>query len=218
MIFSQNAIKSLLDYLNDRNKKILIAPRLLNSDGSIQHSIYSFQSLWLSFTTYFFLYLLFPKSKYFNRYYLINRGVDEITTVETITGAFMLFKKEDILQLNGFDEDYFFYGEDNDLCKRFRDSGGNIIYYPKVEVTHLKGATKKTNWFHVKYHTLSVVYLFRKHYNLPKRILARILFFLGIILRSILHIANYSYTLNAKHLEEFKLKIKALPIIIKGKA
>lgn len=218
VIFKENAIKSLLEYLGKENDKILIAPRLLNADGSVQHSIYSFQTLWLSFTTYFFLYKLFPKSKYFNRYYLMNKGVEEITNVETVTGAFMLFKKENILELNGFDEDYFFYGEDNDLCKRFRDSGGRIIYYPKVEITHLKGATKKTNWFHVKHHTLSVINLFRKHYSLPKRIIARILFFIGIILRSILLIASYSYTLNRKHLEDFKLKIKALPIIIKGKA
>lgn len=218
VIFRENVIESLLKYLDKKNDKLLIAPRLLNLDGTIQHSIYSFQTLWLSFTTYFFFYKLFPKSKYFNRYYLMNKGVKEIINVETVTGAFMLSKKDDILELKGFDEDYFFYGEDNDLCKRFRNAGGKIIYYPKVEVTHLKGATKKSNWFHVKYHTISVVNLFRKHYSFPKRILARILFFIGIILRSILLIASYSYTLNRKHLEDFKLKIKALPIIIKGKA
>ena len=82
----------------------------------------------------------------------------------------MLFYREDILALKGFDEDYFFYGEDNDLCKRFRDSGGKILYYPETKIIHLKGGTSKTDWFHEKHRTLSVLNLFKKHYSFPKRV------------------------------------------------
>ncbi len=217
VIFEENTIKSLLHYLDKKNEKILIAPKLLNADGTIQHSIYSFQNLWLSFTTYFFLYKLFPKSKYFNRYYLMNKGVEEIIEVEGITGAFMLFNKEDILELNGFDEDFFFYGEDNDLCKRFSDMGGKIIYYPKVKITHLKGGTKKTNWFHEKNHTLSVLFLFKKHFPFYKRIIVYIFFYLGTILRSVLFLFAYLFTMNSNYLTESKLKLKSLIITTSSK-
>ncbi len=214
VIFSENTIKTLINYLEKTNDKILIAPRLLNTDGTIQHSVASFQSLWLSFTAYFFLYKLFPKSKYFNRYYLINMGVEETMEVDAVTGAFMILKREEVLSLNGFDENYFFYGEDNDLCKRFRDAGGKIIYFPKTKLTHLKGGTKKTNWFNAKNHTLSVIYLYHKHYPFYKRIVALFLFFLGSLLRATIYLLKYIFTLNRRYLEELKIKLKIIPLIM----
>jgi GT2 family glycosyltransferase len=81
IIFVENTLQILLEYLIKQKDRILIAPKLLNKDESVQHSVYSFQTLWLSFTTFSFLYRIFPKSKYFNRYYLMNRGINEITEV-----------------------------------------------------------------------------------------------------------------------------------------
>jgi GT2 family glycosyltransferase len=214
-IFVENTLQILLQYLRKQEGRILIAPKLLNKDGSVQRSVYSFQTLWLSFTTYSFLYSIFPKSKYFNRYYLMNRGINDITEVEIVTGAFMLFKREDILELGGFDEDYFFYGEDNDLCKRFRDNGGKIIYYPETKIIHLKGGTSKTDWFHEKYHTLSVLNLFKKHYSFPKRILAHIIFFAGNLSRGILLFISSLITFKDRFFREAMLKFRTLLLISK---
>lgn len=214
IIFSENSLGILIDYLKNKNEKILIAPRLLNADGTVQHSVYSFQTLWLSFTTYFFLYKLFPKSKYFNRYYLINRGINEVTEVETVTGAFMLFRKRDLLELGGFDEDYFFYGEDNDLCKRFKENGGKIIYYPHTSIIHLKGGTKKSSWFHEKNHALSVLIMFDKHYSYLKNILARLFFFLGNIIRSLMLFISYLLSRKIIRKNEALLKLRTLPLIL----
>jgi len=214
-IFVENTLQILLQYLREQKDRILIASQLLNEDGSVQHSVYSFQTLWLSFTAYFFLYSIFPRSKYFNRYYLMNRGIDRITEVEIVTGAFMLFNRKDILELKGFDEDYFFYGEDNDLCKRFRDSGGKIIYYPKTKIIHLKGGTSKTDWFHERYRTLSVLNLFKKHYPFPKRVLAHIFFFTGNLVRGILLLIALLITFKAQYFWEALLKFRTLLLITK---
>jgi len=214
-LFVENTLQILLQYLSEQKDRMLIAPKLLNKDGSVQHSVYSFQTLWLSFTTYSFLYSIFPRSRYFNRYCLINRGINEITEVETVTGAFMLFNREDFLELDGFDEDYFFYGEDNDLCKRFRNSGGKIIYYPDTKIIHLKGGTSKTDWFHEKHHTLSVLNLFKKHYSFPKRILAHILFFAGNLARGILLLIASLVTFKTKYFRETLFKFRTLLLITK---
>jgi len=215
IIFVENTLQILLQYISEQKDRILIAPKLLNKDGSIQHSVYSFQTLWLSFTTYSFLYSIFPRSKYFNRHYLMHRGINEITEVETVTGAFMLFKREDILELDGFDEDYFFYGEDNDLCKRFRASGGKILYNPKTKIIHLKGGTSKTEWFHEKNHTLSVLNLFKKHYSFPKRVLAHILFFTGNLVRGIILLIASLITFKTRYFRESQLKFRTLLLITK---
>jgi GT2 family glycosyltransferase len=220
-IFIEDTLKILLNYLkndnliSNENPKVLVAPRLLNKDGTIQKSIYSFQTLWLSFTTYFFLYILFPKSKYFNKYYLMNKGITDTTEVEIITGAFMLFNKNDIVELHGFDEDFFFYGEDNDLCKRFRDNGGKIIYYPETKLIHLKGGTAKTNWFHEQNHIRSILRLFKKHNSLFGNYLAVTFFFSGNFLRGCLYFFSFMLTSNKEYLKESKIKFKGLGLILK---
>lgn len=220
-IFIENTLKILLDYLrneyliNNENRKVLIAPRLLNEDRSIQKSVYSFQTLWLSFTTYFFLYLLFPKSKYFNKYYLMNKGIVSTTEVEIVTGAFMLFNKKDIIELNGFDEDFFFYGEDNDLCKRFTDCGGKILYYPHSNLLHLKGGTAKTKWFHEKNHIRSMLILFNRHYSYFSKFFGILFFFLGNFFRGIIFLVLSLFTFKIKYLEASKIKFKGLCLILK---
>ncbi len=185
IIFLENSLKQLIDFLESKqNQSILIAPQLLNIDYSVQMSIYSFQTLWLTFTTNFFLYLLFPKSKYFNKYYFFNKQKWEIAEVDTITGAFILGKKDEIQKLNGFDEDFFFYGEDNDLCYRFRKNGGKVVYFPKTKIIHLKGgSTKGNSWFVSKNRTIAMYKLFEKHFNSPKREVAIIITYLGNIIR-----------------------------------
>ena len=213
VIFTENTIYKLLEYLRNKREKILIAPKLLNRDGSVQYSVYSFQTLWLSFTTFFFLYALFPKSKYFNKAYLMNRGIEKITEVETVTGAFMMFRREDIVELGGFDEDFFFYGEDNDLCKRFRDSGGKVIYFPETEVVHLKGGTKKSNWFSAENSTISLLKLFEKHYSKTGRNIAFLFFFIGQFLRGVLGILGFILTLKKNYIEDAKIKFRTMKLI-----
>jgi GT2 family glycosyltransferase len=53
----------------------------------------------------------------------------------------MMMPRDLIDALGGWDETYFFYGEDIDLCYRIHEAGYEIIYYPHVEVLHYKGAS-----------------------------------------------------------------------------
>lgn len=193
IIFLENSLKQLIDFLESKkNDSILVAPQLLNSDYSVQMSTYSFQTLWLTFTTNCFLYLLFPKSKYFNKYYFFNQQNWEISEVDTITGAFILGKRNEILKLSGFDEDFFFYGEDNDLCYRFRKKGGKVVYFPKTKIIHLKGgSTKGNSWFVSKNRTIALYKLFEKHFKSPKREVAIIITYLGNLIRLFIAIILY---------------------------
>lgn len=70
---------------------------------------------------------------------------NDIQEVDVIQGAFFLTRKEILDKVVWFDEDYFFQGEDIDLCWKIHESGWKIIYYPKVFVDHLKGSTTGKN-------------------------------------------------------------------------
>ena len=74
-ILSENSIKKVLDFAETLEGNETIGCKLLNEDKTIQKSVYEFPNLLNVFTSNFFLYLLFPKSKYFNKYHLMNKGI-----------------------------------------------------------------------------------------------------------------------------------------------
>jgi len=75
------------------------------------------------------------------RYWYEDVDSDKIQEVGAIQGAFFLTRKKILDEVDWFDEDYFFQGEDIDLCWKIKNLGYKIIYYPKVSIWHLKGAT-----------------------------------------------------------------------------
>lgn len=81
---------------------------------------------------------------------------------EFIHGCFMLFKTKDLKELNGFDERYFLYLEDADICREIEKSGKTILYYPKVEAIHhhQRGSAKSPKLFLI--HTISAIKYFLK--------------------------------------------------------
>lgn len=89
---------------------------------------------------------IFPKSRLFGKYNLTYLDENDTYEVDAIVGAFMLIKKDVYEKVKGFDEDYFMYGEDLDLCFRIKKAGYRIIYFPETSIIHYKGeSTKKSS-------------------------------------------------------------------------
>jgi hypothetical protein len=183
-ILFENTIKKVFDFAETLNENSIIGCKLLNKDKSLQHSVYDFPSLLNVFTSNFFLYSLFPKSKLFNKYHLMNRKINETTKVDVVTGAFLFGTKEKLKEIGGFDERFFFYNEETDLCYRFKQNGGKIFYYPQTAIIHLKGGTaKKSGWFAYKNQSLSTIKFFQKHFSRFNFIVALVLHYIGIFIR-----------------------------------
>lgn len=84
---------------------------------------------------------LFPNNPRFNGYFRSYEDFSTIHPVPVIAGSYMMMPHALDTQLGGWDETYFFYGEDIDYCYRIGEAGYEIIYYPLVEVLHYKGAS-----------------------------------------------------------------------------
>ncbi len=84
---------------------------------------------------------LFKKSVLFSGYYCGHLSEDKEHEIDACVGAFMFIKKGLLDKVGYFDEDYFFYGEDLDLCYRFKKAGYKIIYTPTTKIIHYKGAS-----------------------------------------------------------------------------
>lgn len=112
----------------------IVAPRLEMEDGETQTSVRKLPTIWGAFKEYI-LGIKHAYSEYVPK-------TDQPIEVESVYGAAILIKKDLFEKLNGFDEKFFLYYEDVDLCKRVREANKKVYYYPGASIKHLVGATK----------------------------------------------------------------------------
>lgn len=120
----------------------LISPKLVQADGTMDLACRrSIPSLWDGFTRAAGLAARWPKSKWLAGYNLTYRPEDGTYDVGAINGAFLLGPRRMFEQVGVFDERFFMYGDDIDLCIRVGRAGWRIVYDGRVSITHLKGTS-----------------------------------------------------------------------------
>jgi GT2 family glycosyltransferase len=142
----------------------LLGPRLLNSDGSLQTScVQSFPTPINQFLDSDSLRRVFPKSSLWGVGTAFSSASP--SEVEAVSGACMLLRSSTFRDLIGFGSEYFFYGEDMDLCARIRAGGGKIYHVPAAEVLHHGGVstTGQFSKFSTVHLRQSVFLFIRKH-------------------------------------------------------
>jgi len=142
-----------------------------------------------SFYKLFGLASLFPESRTFAKYYQGHLPENVNNLVEVLSGAFMMIRREVFEKINGFDEDFFMYGEDIDLSIRISQSGYKNYYLGKITVTHLKGGSTTYDYKHVKDFYGAMKLFVKKHYS-KKPLWFVFLLYAGINIRKMLATAG----------------------------
>ena len=106
----------------------------------------------------------FPKSAK-NAYYASHINENEIGKVPVLCGAFMYVEKDIYQQVNGFDEDYFMYGEDIDLSYKIEKKGYNNYYFGKAKIIHYKGESTVKNKEYLKRFYGAMEIFYKKHFK-----------------------------------------------------
>ena len=155
--FSPDIISALMNQLLQNKEVSFITPKVIYPDKSLQYVCRKHPTLFN---------LINRNLKIFKRLALKNQYRDSDLNKpfypDFIHGCFMLFKTEDFKILNGFDERYFLYMEDADLCRKIDRSGKKIMYFPEVNIIHQhqKGSFKSLKLFF--YHISSAIKYFLK--------------------------------------------------------
>ena len=141
-------------------------PRVRRLDGSLDRACRrSFPTPQVSFYRMLGLSRLFPGSRRFNAYNLEYLPEDAVHEVDAVVGAFMLLRREAILDAGLLDEQFFMYGEDLDWAKRIRDAGWSVWYNGQVEMTHVKeAASRQSGRARVAFYEAMWLF-YRKHYR-----------------------------------------------------
>ncbi|WP_439131141.1 glycosyltransferase [Polaribacter sp.] len=134
--FAKKVIPNLIQELTKDEKLAMIAPKVLFPTGEHQYSCRRYPRFFeLIGRRFTFLRPLF-KSKIFKGKYK-DKDLSNPFYAEYLAGCFHLYKTEDFIRLNGFDERYFLYLEDVDICKKIDTIGKKKLYYPKEEIIHI---------------------------------------------------------------------------------
>lgn len=117
--------------------------KIISPEGKLDaNSLRGFPSPWNAFCHFSGLGKSFPRIPLFAGYLQSGwRDISKTQQVDVIEGAFMMLPKSIGEKIGWFDEDYFFYGEDLQLCFDIRKAGYKIYYVPEVNIIHYSGAS-----------------------------------------------------------------------------
>ncbi len=164
---SKNAIDKLIDFLKKNEKIGMVTGKLLFPDGSFQLSCRKFPTiLRVLFGRESFLRKTFPNNIISKEYLMSDLDYNKIQFPDWVRGAVMLFKTDLFEKIGGFDEKFFLYFEDTDICLRLRKKGYEIAYLPEAVFYHKLGSSTKKERLKTKFiHNISMFHYIRKNMN-----------------------------------------------------
>lgn len=130
-----------LDLLDKTPKIGLLGPLLRNQDGSLQRSCYQIPAPRNWFSYQFYLNAIFPKVRWWGNYPRFDFTYQNNEEVGWVSGAYMLMPAALAKEIGGFDERFFLYCEDLDLCWKVRDAGKEVWFTNCCAAIHLGGSS-----------------------------------------------------------------------------
>jgi GT2 family glycosyltransferase len=135
-----NAVEVLLEALQKHPTAGLVAPRLINTDGSLQTScVQALPTPLNQALDADFFRRIFPKSRLWGTWDAFSST--EPVKVEAVSGACMLLRSELFRKAGGFNPEFFMYAEDMDLCAKIRRLGLDVYHVPGAKVLHHGGGS-----------------------------------------------------------------------------
>ena len=159
------SIEKMIHFLEDHPEIGLLLPKLVNPDGSLQFScrtFYDFSTLVFRKTP---LGKVFPNHKIIRKHLMLDWDHREPREVDWGLGACMFLRKGALGNREIFDERFFLYFEDVDLCLRLKKEGWKVVYYPEAVMIHshlrhsAQGGFSRAKWEHLK----SLIKFYFKH-------------------------------------------------------
>ncbi|MCL5959719.1 MAG: glycosyltransferase family 2 protein [Chloroflexi bacterium] len=179
-IVLEDALRRLVDFLDEHPRVGIAGGRLVYPDGSFQHSAFHFPTLAMALLDFFPINHRLINSRLNGRYPA--GAYDRPFPIDHPLGANLLARREVLEQVGLLDENFFMYCEEIDFCLRTKLRGWDIYCVPSAKIVHYSG--QSTRQFHAQ--MLIELYrsryrLFRKHYGLLYNAGARAIIRLGVL-------------------------------------
>ncbi|MEI7497702.1 MAG: glycosyltransferase family 2 protein [Candidatus Falkowbacteria bacterium] len=143
---ASDAIRHMVIYLKLHDAVGVVGPKLIYPDGSPQASCFHYPNIFLPLLRRTFFGKLAPIQ--LAHFMMTDSDLRIPQSVDWVMGSCMMFAKKVLDQVGLFDERFFMYFEDTDLCRRITCAGFGVVYLPEAVVTHHHGrASAKEHWY-----------------------------------------------------------------------
>lgn len=144
-VVKNHAIDRLLSFAKQNISAGIWGGRTLFADGTLNpSSCWRRITVWNTFCRTAGLTGIFPNSSVFNAEQFGGWPRDAVREVDIVSGCFLMIPKTLWQRLGGFDQAFFMYGEDADLCLRARQLGAHPMITPEAAIVHYGGASERT--------------------------------------------------------------------------
>ena len=144
-VINGNALTTMVRFMDDHPEAAAIGPKLLNTDGSVQHSIRRFPSFSIALHDNTILGRLLVFRRRVENFKMGDFSFDRVEEVDATSGAALMVRKDVLDEVGPMDEGYFMFIEELDLCQRMRSSGHKIYFIPDAVITHAGGESRRQN-------------------------------------------------------------------------
>ncbi len=166
-IVTQGALNEMINFMDTHPDAGVGGAKMLNLNGSIQYSCRRFPTIFFVFFGRQSVILKFlPQNKISERYLMMEEDYTKNLEVDWVFGASMILRRKALEEVGIFDEDYFIFVEDTDLCYRMKKKGWKVYFIADAVIFHHLGVTRTRYWkTTLLNHNLGMFKFFRKHYN-----------------------------------------------------
>ncbi|HEX2973908.1 MAG TPA: glycosyltransferase family 2 protein [Tepidisphaeraceae bacterium] len=165
-VILDGAIQKVLAFAKTHPEAGIVGGRTFFGDGSLNYnSCHGRPTPWSLLCMGLGLSSLFRRSRFFNPESLGAWKRDSVKAVDAVTGCFLLIRRDLWMHLEGFDESFFMYGEETDLCWRAREQGYKCLIDAEAKLIHYGGASEKVRADKMIRLFRAKTHLFQKHWN-----------------------------------------------------
>lgn len=204
----KDTLNKAVKFMKEHEDAGVMGCKTLDIDGRIQYSAFSFPSLARIFAYITGLNRLFKISKF--------KNFSKIRSIEYVQGSFLMIGRELFERLSGFDEKFFMYNEDVDLCERVWKNGWKVYFNPNISITHYLGGSSKKSPEILKEYIQSSIYLYKKHKKAKNVLILKFVILLAILTKVIFQFLGELIRLKIPRIKSLKFLVKIIPNVIKG--
>jgi GT2 family glycosyltransferase len=165
------SLQKMVQFMDKDRDVGLLLPKLLNADGSVQYSCRTFYTLPVLLLRRTPLGAIFRDARSVRLHLMADWDHAEVREVDWGLGAAMLLRRSALGQGAPFDERFFIYFEDVDLCVRLKESGWKVVYFPEASMIHHHLRHSAAGWWNRarSEHLKSLLKFIYKHRGLGPR-------------------------------------------------
>ena len=185
-VVSEKPLDSMLNLAIQNPQYGIVSSQQVDLDGDKENPFGIFPSGWTINSIIKSIYSLFSNKK-------LRKTCEDSQVIfpDWVSGSLILISRDQFDAVNGWDEDYWLYSEDTDLCRKVKDNGGTVVMQCHPPITHQHGGTTRRTMRLAAFYKAMVIIsrhiYFRKHFNgLPHFLLQSFLVINTLILENLI--------------------------------